>query len=82
MRIDVIAMAPWDFTLYESSDGTLILKVMFSVGDYKTDVGRYFAVDHRNIDPSDIAGLKKLASRIRAHYPNMEVKEVDAPPRR
>ena len=82
MDINVIAMAPWDFTLYESSDGALILKVMFSVGDYKTHVGRYFAVDHRNVDPSDTAALTNLASRIRADYPNVEIQEVDAPPRR
>lgn len=37
-----ISANPWDYTLYESSDGSFVLKVMFSDGEYKIDIGRYF----------------------------------------
>ena len=82
MGLNVITMAPWDFTLHQSNDGGLILKVMVCEGEHKIDIARYFALDRNSIDLTDIEGLKKLSSRIRANYPNTGFKEMDAPPRR
>ena len=44
MQLRKLAMNPWDFTLYSTEDGSRIMKVMFSEGDYKVDVEHYFVV--------------------------------------
>jgi hypothetical protein len=69
-------MNPWDFTLYKSTGGDLILKVVFSEGAYKTDVGRYFEIGSTNIEPNDIEDLKSLAEDIRRSYPDVSLREV------
>ncbi|WBF47080.1 hypothetical protein [Serratia rubidaea] len=33
---------PWDFTVYLTETGEYIIKVMFSEGDYKVDIERYY----------------------------------------
>jgi hypothetical protein len=76
MDVRQIAMKSWDFSLYEARDGSLILKVMFSEGDYKIDVGRFFVVDSSSIDRNDAESLKNLAARIRAEYPSTFLPQV------
>jgi hypothetical protein len=78
MIVRQIAMKSWDFTLYEAHDGSMILKVMFSEGDYKIDVGRFFIVDSLSIDRDDAESLKNLAARIRAEYPSTPLPQVAA----
>jgi hypothetical protein len=78
MIVRQIVMKSWDFTLYEAHDGSLILKVMFSEGDYKIDVGRFFIVDSLSIDRDDAESLKNLAARIRAEYPSTPLPQVAA----
>jgi hypothetical protein len=78
MKVRQIAMNPWDFTLYESHEGSLILKVMISEGDYKIDIGRFFVLDSLSIDRNDVEGLKKLAAQIRAEYPSTSLPQVTA----
>lgn len=34
---------PWDFTLYVCGNGNYIIKVIFSEGQYKVDVARFFS---------------------------------------
>jgi hypothetical protein len=77
MDINRIAMNPWDFTLYESQEGSLILKVIFSEGEYKTDIGRFFVVDSLRIDRNNIEDLKQLAARIRAEYPSVSLPQLE-----
>lgn len=76
MDVTRVAMNPWDFTLYKSTAGDLILKVVFSEGAYKTDVGRYFEIASTNIEPNDIEDLKSLAEDIRRNYPDVPMREV------
>ena len=63
--------------LYESTDGSKILKVMFSEGPYKIDVGRYFVVDSLGLGPADESALGALAELIRRDYPGTELPEID-----
>ena len=76
MEVSRVAMNPWDFTLYESKEGSLILKVMFSEGEYKTDVGRYFVIDRSQTDSANIEALKALSAQIRADYPEVSLPQV------
>ncbi len=76
MEVTRVAMNPWDFTLYRSTEGDLIIKVIFSEGEYKTDVGRYFAIESSGIDIHDLEALKDLASQIRTDYPNVSLPEI------
>jgi hypothetical protein len=74
-------MSPWEFTLYSSEDGSRVMKVMFSEGEFKVDVGRYFLIsEDRDIADSSIDQLKVLADRIRSTYPESgytEIKKAD-----
>lgn len=76
-----VAMNPWDFTLYSAEDGSRVIKVMFSEGEYKVDVGRYFMItEDRDTADSSIDQLKQLADRIRNAYPESgytEIKKAD-----
>jgi hypothetical protein len=81
MQLTKIAMNPWDFTLYSTEDGSRIMKVMFSEGEYKVDIARFFLVakPQDEIDTS-LDELKKLAGKIRTAYPEVaypEIKKAD-----
>jgi hypothetical protein len=81
MQLTKIAMNPWDFTLYSTEDGSRIMKVMFSEGEYKVDIARFFLVakSQNDIDAS-LDELKKLADGIRTAYPEVaypEIKKAD-----
>lgn len=77
MQLSKIAMNPWDFTLYSSEDGLLVMKVIFSEGCYKVDVGRYFLIAGSE-HPTDNAmeALKILAHEIRDAYPETGYPEM------
>ncbi|KMK24965.1 hypothetical protein ABW12_24930 [Pluralibacter gergoviae] len=70
-----IAMNPWGFTLYESDKGTVVIKVMFTEGDYKVDVGRFFVLDSK-VSELDIEYLKAISKKIRENYQDYKVIEV------
>ncbi|OKH73289.1 hypothetical protein EB72_19355 [Mycobacterium sp. SWH-M1] len=67
-----LADSPWDWTLYTTADGAKILGVMFTVGPYKIDIERFFALPERRRpdDPGDIA------AHIRREYPNTSYVEI------
>lgn len=69
-------MEPWDYTLYEATDGFLVLKVVFSEGDYKMDVGRFFKIDSGYRD-SDAEKLKSLSAAIREEFPNLKYEQIE-----
>ena len=71
-----IANRPWNFTLYASTEGLTIMKVMFSEGDYKTDVGRFFTRDPSELGDGTAETLKSLAAMIREEYPNRSHSEI------
>lgn len=77
MEVSRVAMNPWDFTLYQTGNGAFILKVIFSEGEYKSDIGRYFALDKLTIDSTNIDDLKLLASQIRSDYPNVPLQQIE-----
>jgi hypothetical protein len=71
-----VALNPWDFTLYRSNEGAHALRVVFSEGEYKMDVERYFVID-TPLDPSYPLGeLQALSARIRAEYPDTALRQV------
>ena len=70
-----IAMNPWDFTLYESDKGTVVIKVMFTDDDYKIDVGRFFVLDSK-VSELDIEYLKAISKKIRENYQDYKGVEV------
>ncbi|BBY28665.1 hypothetical protein [Mycolicibacterium sediminis] len=72
-----MASRAWDYTLYESTDGSKILKVMFSEGPYKIDVSRYFVVDALVLGPADESALGALAELVRRDYPDTGLPEID-----
>lgn len=77
MHLKKIAMNPWDFTLYSTEDGSRIMKVMFSEGEYKVDVERYFVVARSQNEVSESPDeLKLLANSIRTAYPDVAYPEV------
>ncbi|MEW5810628.1 MAG: hypothetical protein AB1925_14355 [Actinomycetota bacterium] len=67
-----LADSRWEWTLYTTADGAKILGVMFTVGPYKIDIERFFALpeQRRPDDPGDIA------ARIRREYPNTSYVEI------
>ncbi|BBY17209.1 hypothetical protein [Mycolicibacterium litorale] len=77
MQLSKIAMSPWDFTLYATENGSRVLKVMFSDGDYKVDIGRFFLIDSLAWGADDIEQLKNLAAQIRADYPDVSFPVLD-----
>lgn len=76
IEIKRIAMEPWDFTLYEASDGSLILKVVFSEGDYKIDIGRFYRLEGIDRD-ADSETLKKVSESIREAFPDVQFEQVE-----
>jgi hypothetical protein len=77
MEVSRVAMNPWDFSLCESHEGSLVLKVIFSECEYKTDIGRYFVIDRSGIDATKLEDLKNLSARIRADYPDVSLPQID-----
>jgi hypothetical protein len=77
IQLRKVAMNPWDFTLYTAEDGSRVIKIVFSEGEYKVDVGRYFLItdDQDKVDNS-IDRLKILADRIRNTYPESGYSEI------
>lgn len=67
-----LADSPWEWTLYTTADGAKILGAMFTVGPYKLDIERFFAlpVQRRPDEPGDVA------ARIRREYPNTSYVEI------
>jgi hypothetical protein len=77
MQLRKVAMNPWDFTLYSTEDGSHVLKVIFSEGEYKMDIGRYFLIDVApDIADTDLDTLKLLANEIRNAYPEVRYREI------
>jgi hypothetical protein len=73
-----IAMRPWDFTLYSADDGSFVMKVMFSEGNYKIDIGRYFLITcPGDTGPEGAELLRELAARIRSDYPDVDFPLLD-----
>ena len=73
-----IAMNPWDFTLYECDDTSYVMKVMFSEGDYKVDVERFFIVTpYIDIRSIDIEMLKDLSKKIRECTGQYVINEIN-----
>lgn len=74
-------MNAWDFTLYSAEDGSRVMKVVFSDGEYRVDIGRYFLIAD-NLDTADTSldQLKRLAEHIRNTYPEsgyIEIKRAE-----
>jgi hypothetical protein len=69
-----VSLNPWDFTLYSSTEGSLVLKVVFSEGVYKMDIERYFVIG--SLDDDSMDALKLLAAKIRDDYPNTPYSEI------
>lgn len=77
MSKNKIAMNPWDFTLYECDDSSYVMKVMFSEGDYKVDVERFFIVTpYIDIRSIDIEMLKDLSKKIRETPEQYVINEI------
>ena len=74
MELKRVTMNPWDFTLYSTTEGGHVLKVVFSEGAYKMDVERYFVVGP--LDDDSLDALKLLSGKIRADYPETPYSEV------
>lgn len=72
-----ISVNPWDFTLYQKKDGEFILKVMFSEGDYKIDVARFFLFSFDEmVKPLDVDYVKSISGNIRANYNSFQSREL------
>lgn len=68
---------PWDFTLYKVNDESYLMKVMFSEGDYKVDVERFFIVTpYIDIRSIDIEMLKDLSRKIREGTGQYVINEI------
>lgn len=74
MELRRVSLNPWDFTLYRSTEGSFVLKVVFSEGAYKMDIERYFVIGYLDDDSMDT--LKRLAAKIRDDYPNTPYSEI------
>ncbi|WP_197374146.1 hypothetical protein [Mycolicibacterium baixiangningiae] len=77
IELNKIAMNPWDFTLYKANDGSIVMKVIFSEGDYKIDIGRFFMIDSLGNGTDDIELLKTMAAQIRENYPDVAFPLLD-----
>lgn len=72
-----ILMNPWGFTLYKDNDANYIIKVMFSEGEYKIDVARFFFFKQEEIDFSEEPeNMKALSEKIRGSYSDFIQKEI------
>lgn len=71
----IVAVNSWDLTLYKCDDSYYVMKVIFSEGDYKIDVERYFVVTDL-IHSNETESLKKISSEIRMNYAIFKDKEI------
>lgn len=70
-------MIPWDFTIYMCANGDYIIKVMFSEGQYKFDVARFFCFNKNEISSLlDMNEIEIISEKIRSDYENYKVKEL------
>lgn len=76
MLVRRIATSRWNYTLFESAEGSMILKVMFSEGTYKVDVARYFVIDSLALGSFDESVLTAVAESIRTNYPDTDLPEI------
>ncbi|MEH3142845.1 MAG: hypothetical protein PGN37_22325 [Mycobacterium kyogaense] len=74
MELRRITMNPYDFTLYQDASGGFVIKVVFSEGDYKMDIERYFVVG--SLSDDSMEALKLLAVQIRDDYPDTPYPEI------
>ena len=77
MEARQVSMEPWDYTLYEASDGSLIVKVVFIEGDRKVDVGRFFRIDPLDRSGDVSLALRSLSASIRDQYPDERHTELE-----
>ncbi|NTX79442.1 hypothetical protein FCL49_11085 [Serratia proteamaculans] len=77
INLVMVDSSPWDFTLYKSETGEYIIEIMFSEGEYKIDVARYYHLTH-DIDLLNInhTTLTELSKKIRNSPSNYEEKEI------
>lgn len=69
---------PWNFILYRVDDESYLMKVMFSEGDYKVDVERFFIVTpYIDIRSIDIEMLKDLSKKIRECTGQYVINEIN-----
>ncbi|MGX9252804.1 hypothetical protein [Pantoea ananatis] len=72
-----VAMNPWDFTLYKCDDSVYIMKVIFSEGDYKIDVERFFILtDYVSGIECNTQELIKISQKIRDNYNLYKDREI------
>ena len=72
-----LAMKPWDFTLYRCDNDTHVLKVIFSEGDYKVDVERFFIVTDALLNAEDlVSSCERLSENIRMSYEDHDNSEI------
>lgn len=65
----IVAVNSWDFTLYKCDDLYYVMKVIFSEGDFKVDIERYFIVtEFISVNATNVEELKHLSSKIRESY--------------
>jgi len=70
-------MKPWDFTLYRCGNETHVLKVIFSEGDYKVDVERFFIVTDSLLNAEDLVSTcERLSENIRMSYKDYAKSEI------
>lgn len=76
-----LAMKPWDFTLYRCGNDTHVLKVIFSEGDYKVDVERFFIVTDSLLNAEDLfSACERVSANIRMScegFANSEISKRD-----
>jgi len=72
-----VAMNEWDFTLYKCDDSAYIMKVIFSEGDYKVDVERFFILTDYVLGLEDnTQELIKKSQKIRDNYNVYKDREI------
>ncbi|AIU07082.1 hypothetical protein [Mycolicibacterium smegmatis] len=76
IKLSQVAMKPWDFTLYETSDGAAVLKVISVEGAYKIEVDRFFLIGPMHSVSRMVDFLEALAEDIRENYPHVPFEEL------
>ncbi len=72
-----IMVNPWDFTLYVCGNGDYIIKVIFSEGQYKVDVARFFFLKNNEVDSFiDMDEVREVSEKIRGNYSDYKDKEL------
>lgn len=65
------------FYTLSKKDDEFILKVMFTEGDYKVDVARFFLFSFDEIvKPLDVDYVKSISENIRANYNSFQSREL------